>query len=43
MEAGEPLDKDLVFKRDFDYRMFWRYEHDEPDVLSNRKKSFGSC
>ena len=25
MEAGKPLSKDLVFKRDFDCIMFWRY------------------
>ena len=25
MEAGEPLGKDLVFERDFDCIMFWRY------------------
>ena len=25
MEAGKPLSKDLVFNRDFDCIMFWRY------------------
>ena len=25
MEAGEPLSKDLVFERDFDCIMLWRY------------------
>ena len=25
MEASEPIGKDLVFERDFDCIMFWRY------------------